>query len=75
MCGCCRSPATCASSWNRCTARVDRGGGRHYFQGHAAAEGDLLGFVDDAHAAPTDLADDPEIAEDLAAVGVTLAGQ
>ena len=31
-------------------------------QGHAAAEGDLLGLVDHAHAAPADLAEDPVVA-------------
>jgi hypothetical protein len=34
-------------------------------QGDAAAEGALLGFVDDAHAAAADFADDAEIAERL----------
>ena len=36
--------------------------GQH-LQGHAAAERDLLGFVDDAHAAAADLADDAEVAQ------------
>ena len=31
-------------------------------QGHAAAERDLLGLVDHAHAAPADLAEDPVVA-------------
>src|SRR5204863_488978 len=31
-------------------------------QRHAAAEGDLLGLVDYAHAAPADLAEDPVVA-------------
>ena len=39
-----------------------RGEGQH-FQGDAAAERDLLGFVDDAHAAAADLAEDAEVAE------------
>jgi hypothetical protein len=43
--------------------RVDRGRERQDLQRHAPAQGDLLGFVDDAHAAAADFADDPEIAQ------------
>ena len=42
---------------------VERGGERQHLQGHAPAERELLGLVDDAHAAPADLADDAEVAE------------
>ena len=43
--------------------RVHRRGNRQDLQRHAAAERDLLGLVDDPHAAPADLADDAEIAQ------------
>jgi len=39
-----------------------RGQGEH-LQGYAAAQRNLLGFVDDAHAAAADFADDAEVAE------------
>ena len=38
-------------------ARVERGREGQHLQGHAAAQRDLLGLVDDAHAAAADLAD------------------
>ena len=44
--------------------RVHRRGERQDLQRHAAAERELLGLVDDPHAAPADLAEDPEVAQD-----------
>ena len=42
---------------------VERRGEGQDLQRHAAAERDLLGLVDDAHAAAADLAEDPEVAQ------------
>jgi hypothetical protein len=42
---------------------VHRGGHRQELQRHAAAQRDLLGLVDDPHAAAADLADQPEVAQ------------
>lgn len=39
----------------------------HHFEGHRAVEADLAGFVDFAHAADSDQADDFVVAEDLVA--------
>ena len=36
---------------------------RQYLERHPVAERDLLGLVDDPHAAPTDLAEDPVVAD------------
>jgi hypothetical protein len=44
-------------------ARVERGGEGEDLQGHAAAQRDLLGLVDDAHATAADLARDVEITQ------------
>ena len=43
--------------------RVPSRAGRQDLQGHAAAQRLLLGLVDDAHAAPADLAEDPVVAQ------------
>ena len=43
---------------------VERRGERQDLQRHAAAERDLLGLVDDPHAAAADLAEDAEVAQD-----------
>jgi hypothetical protein len=43
--------------------RVQRRGEGQDFQGHPAVERDLLGLVDDPHAAPADRAEEPEIPE------------
>ena len=43
---------------------VHRGGHRQQLQRHAAAERDLLGLVDDAHAAAAEFPQEPEIAQD-----------
>jgi hypothetical protein len=40
---------------------VHRCGERQHLQGHPPAQGELLGLIDDPHAAPADLADDVEI--------------
>jgi hypothetical protein len=44
--------------------RVHHGSEWQHLERDAAAERDLLGLVDDAHAAAADLADDAEVAED-----------
>ena len=44
--------------------RVEHGGERQHLERDAAAERNLLGLVDDAHAAAADLAEDAEVAED-----------
>ena len=54
---------------------VEHGGERQHLQGDAAAEGDLLGFVDDAHAAAADLAEDAEVAEAGAIASQSTAGR
>ena len=43
---------------------VEHRGERQHLQRDAAAERDLLGLVDDAHAAAAQLAEDAEVAED-----------
>ena len=43
--------------------RVHRGGERQHLERDAAAERNLLRFVDDAHAAAADFADQAEVAE------------
>ena len=43
---------------------VERRGERQDLQRHPAAQRELLGLVDDAHAAPADLAEDPEVAQE-----------
>ena len=45
-------------------ARVKGGGLREHLQGHSPTKRDLLGFIDDRHAAAADLAEQAEIAED-----------
>ena len=45
-------------------ARVHRRRERQHLQRHPPIQRDLLRLVDDAHAAPADLADDAEVAED-----------
>ncbi len=42
---------------------IQRRGERQYLQRHLAVERDLLGLVDDPHAAPADLAEDAEVAQ------------
>jgi hypothetical protein len=44
-------------------ALVEHGGERENLEGDTAAERELLGFVDHAHAAAADLAEDTEVAE------------
>lgn len=44
-------------------AAVEHAGQRQHFEGDAATERKLLGFVDDSHAAATDLAHDAKVAE------------
>jgi hypothetical protein len=44
-------------------ARIKRGGEREDLQGHTAAQRDLLGLVDDAHASAADLAQNVEITQ------------
>ena len=41
---------------------VEHRGERQHLQRHAAAERNLLGFVDDAHAAAAEFAEDAEVA-------------
>src|SRR5947207_1039401 len=43
--------------------RVQRGGERQHLERDAAVQRDLLGLVDDAHAAAAELAEDAEVAE------------
>ena len=60
----CSRATVSASRWNRCIASSSATApNRRTFERHAAAERGLLGLVDDAHAAPADLADDPELAQ------------
>ena len=59
---------SCAAAWasirNRWSCRGSRRRGeRQDLERDAAAERDLLGLVDDPHAPPADLAEDPEVAE------------
>ena len=64
MWGWCSCAAAWASIWNRWRCfGIDRRREGEDLQGDPATERDLLGLVDDAHAAPPDLADDPVIAE------------
>src|SRR5262249_34328603 len=64
MCGWCSAAMTRASTWNRaCGPAPAAPGGRRALQGHAAAQRDLLGLIDDPHSAPADLADDAELAQ------------
>src|SRR5713226_6200919 len=51
---------------------IERAGEGEDFQGDPPAERDLLGLVDDAHAAPADLADDAEIAQNSVLRSLTL---
>ena len=44
---------------------VQQRAGREHLQGHAPAQRLLLGLVDDAHAAPADLAEDAVVAQPL----------
>ena len=44
--------------------RVHGGSQRQYLEGNPAADGDLTGFIDDAHTAAADLAADVKIGED-----------
>src|SRR5437870_5657921 len=44
---------------------IERGSEGEHLEGDAAAERDLLRFIDDAHAAPADLAHQAKIAEAL----------
>ena len=58
----CSRAAARASRWNRSSSFGSRSPcGAQDLQGHAAAQRLLLGLVDDAHAAPADLADDPVV--------------
>ena len=49
---------------------VERGRKRQDLQGHAASQRQLDGLVDDAHAAPADLAHDLEVAQGICGNGV-----
>ena len=61
----CRQAAACASFLNRCNCRgIERGGQRQHLQGDTTAERELLGLINDPHAAAPDFAEDPEIAHD-----------
>ncbi len=42
---------------------IQRGSERQYFERYLAAQGNLPGFIDDAHAAPAHFAKDVEIAQ------------
>ena len=53
--------------------RVERGGQGQNLEGDRAAQRDLLGLVNHPHAAAGDLADDPEVAEDLAPLRIARA--
>jgi hypothetical protein len=46
--------------------RVEHPGERQHLERHPPPEGDLLGLVDDAHAAPAHLAHDAEVAQEAA---------
>src|SRR5262245_5549598 len=43
---------------------------RQDLQGHTPVEGELFGFIDDTHAAPSDLAEQAEVAKRRCQVGV-----